>query len=266
MRFFKAHSCGNDYVILFKDSEKLDLSSLAKRLCRRHYSIGGDGFIVLSPSESADASFRIFNADGSESEMCGNGIRCAALCLSYFGSYFEVEPCEKSDFSVFSFETAVGRRQVERVGDGIFSAYMGEAEVGESYETVLSSGKRLCVIPVDIGNPHAVIFTEDLTNTTEIFASTSEICDCGGFKDGANLHVAALHEGYITSRTQERGVGETLSCGTGGCAIFAAAESLGMVKDSCVIRQRGGELTVRRESEGLILTGEASLVCEILLP
>lgn len=264
MRFFKAHACGNDYVICFSDGNYIQSpNELAGKLCKRRFSVGADGFIFLSPSVAADIIFRIFNPDGSESEMCGNGIRCAALCLSYFGSYYGINSRKKSDFSVFSFETAVGFRQVKISHDRqIISAEMGQAEVGEAFDFTSCDGSIYHVTPVNIGNPHAVIFTESEVGLCKIMGAASEIG--GAFKNGANVHaVMPIGDGRLMMRTHERGVGETLSCGTGGCAVYAAAESLGAVVGDAVIRQDGGEIEVGHGKGGLILSGKAEIVGEV---
>ncbi len=203
MKFVKMQAIGNDYIYLdcIKELQPKNVSHLAATLSERRFFIGADGLVLILPSIAADVRMRIFNADGSEAEICGNALRCVAKYA------FDNDYC-KSD--VIEIETACGIKRVEKIGNR-YSVKMGKATVtGENNPFI-----------VDIGNPHMVIFT----NAANFFDFNSyEFFDPIRFNTEA---VQTTKEG-LKMRVFERGSGETLACGSGACAAAAAAVKAGL--------------------------------------
>lgn len=251
MYFHKYEACGNDYVLV--DSSvcgELDLSRLAKELCQRRFSVGADGLLVVSSaaSDEAHARMRVFNPDGSEADMCGNGIRCVAkyfftkyIATNYVinnGDKYDVSDVDSSVFCnipvVVKIQTNCGVKAVtmrNSSGGECFSVNMGSAQVGKSFSLAVLDCV-FSVIPVDVGNPHAVIFLEESVNDFPLGKYASLIENDAMFPNKTNVEFAFVSSrDEIISKIWERGVGETLSCGTGACAVFAAALSLGLCRE-----------------------------------
>lgn len=277
MYFHKYEACGNDYVLV--DSSvcgELDLSRLAKELCQRRFSVGADGLLVVSSaaSDEAHARMRVFNPDGSEADMCGNGIRCVAkyfftkyIATNYVinnGDKYDVSDVDSSVFCnipvVVKIQTNCGVKAVtmrNSSGGECFSVNMGSAQVGKSFSLAVLD-RVFSVIPVDVGNPHAVIFLEESVNDFPLGKYASLIENDAMFPNKTNVEFAFVSSrDEIISKIWERGVGETLSCGTGACAVFAAALSLGLVGSRVRIIQPGGPLVTSSFSSDITLDGEA---------
>lgn len=239
MEFTKMHGLGNDYIYLncMEDTPD-DPGELARKLSDRHFGIGGDGLICICPSGRADFRMRMFNADGSEGAMCGNGIRCVGKYVYDKGLTHRTE---------LSIETAAGLRRltlwpeqgkVERV-----TVAMGAPEVGAPL-TLTVGGRDYTGIPVSMGNPHFVLETAD-----------PAALDLEQLGPGFERHPAFPHrtntefvrtEGRreLRMRVWERGSGETLACGTGACAASAAMISLGKLDRQVTVHLPGGDLSV----------------------
>lgn len=277
MYFHKYEACGNDYVLV--DSSvcgELDWSRLAKELCQRRFSVGADGLLVVSSaaSDEAHARMRVFNPDGSEADMCGNGIRCVAkyfftkyIATNYVinnGDKYDVSDVDSSVFCnipvVVKIQTNCGVKAVtmrNSSGGECFSVNMGSAQVGKSFSLAVLD-RVFSVIPVDVGNPHAVIFLEESVNDFPLGKYASLIENDAMFPNKTNVEFAFVSSrDEIISKIWERGVGETLSCGTGACAVFAAALSLGLVGSRVRIIQPGGTLVTSSFSSDITLDGEA---------
>ena len=277
MYFHKYEACGNDYVLV--DSSvcgELDWSRLAKELCQRRFSVGADGLLVVSSaaSDEAHARMRVFNPDGSEADMCGNGIRCVAkyfftkyIAAKYFiekGKNYGVSDVDSSVSCnipvVVKIQTNCGVKAVtmrNSSGGECFSANMGSAQVGRSF-TLAVLDRVFSVVPVNVGNPHAVIFLEVSVNAFPLGKYASLIENDAMFPNKTNVEFAFVSSrDEIISKIWERGVGETLSCGTGACAVFAAALSLGAVGNRARIIQPGGELVTSSFGSDITLDGEA---------
>jgi len=275
MRFHKMHGCGNDFVLVDCFLEDVDdPSATAVQVCDRHIGVGADGLLLVEPpsdlgSEHA-AGMRIFNPDGSEAEMCGNGIRCIAAYLCDAGR------CASSDRVLI--ETAAGTRRVvvkdeghggERLfgvemgvpvfldlaGSGDGAAYRtGEGEISLALEDRTISGTA-----VSMGNPHFVVFVDDL-ESCPVREHGPVIEKHPSFPHGTNVEfIKVLDRHTLSQRTWERGVGETIACGTGAAAAAAAAVRRSAVKSPVRISLRGGSLTVRWDGKNgpLWLSGEA---------
>ncbi len=265
------HGLGNDYIVMDNRDQKLEekkASQLAKKLCERHLSIGADGLLLVSKSTVADIKMQIFNADGSQAEMCGNGIRC-------FAKYcFENKVINKTEFSV---ETLAGIKQVwltlsdqtvktvkvnmgkpkwERSalpmqGEGTCINQDLEVEEGEHYSiTCLSMGNPHCIIFVENVDEFPVEYVGPMIENHEVFPKRTNV----GF-------VQVLNKNELKVRVWERGCGETLACGTGACAAAAAANSLKKVGSKVTVHVLGGDLQVEI-AENLFLSGAAEKVFE----
>lgn len=267
MYFQKYEACGNDYVLVDSSAcGNLDWSRLAKELCKRRFSVGADGLLVVSPaaSDEAHARMRIFNPDGSEADMCGNGVRCVAKYVIKNGDMYGISDIDSSVSRnipvVAKIQTNSGVKAVTRrnsSGGECFSVNMGEAKVGKSF-TLAVLDRVFSVVPVDVGNPHAVIFLEESVNDFPPEKYAPLIENDAMFPNKANVEFAFVSSrDEVVSKIWERGVGETLSCGTGACAVFAAALSLGLVGSRVRIIQPGGTLVTSSFGSYIILDGEA---------
>ena len=270
MRFWKMHGLGNDYIVIDNRDEKISgnqAAELAKRLCERRFSVGADGLLLVSNSKMADAKMRIFNADGSEAEMCGNGIRCFAKYCYENG----IAPTQE-----FTVETLSGIKNVWlTLKDEEVSAVkvdMGAPNwersslpmVGQGTcinETLKVDGEPFKVTCLSIGNPHCVIFV-DKVNDFPVQQIGPKIENHNAFPKRTNVgFVQVLNPNELKVRVWERGCGETLACGTGTCAAAAAANKLGKVGNKVTVHVLGGDLQVE-VAKSLFLSGAAEKVFE----
>jgi diaminopimelate epimerase len=270
MRFWKMHGLGNDYIVIDNRDEKISGDQavrLAKRLCERRFSVGADGLLLVSRSKVADVKMRIFNADGSEAEMCGNGIRC-------FAKYcYENGIVKKNEFPI---ETLSGLKSVWLTVQGnevkTVKVDMGApnwersslpmvghgACINESLEV---NGEAFRVTCLSVGNPHCVIFV-DKVDDFPVDQIGPKIENHKAFPKRTNVgFVQVLNHNQLKLRVWERGCGETLACGTGTCAAAAAANKLGKVANKVIVHVLGGDLQVE-VAERLYLSGAAEKVFE----
>jgi diaminopimelate epimerase len=257
MHMTKMQGLGNDYLYFYGDLP--DPAAQAVRLSDRHFGIGADGLILIGPSQAADFQMRIFNADGSEAGMCGNGIRCVGKYVYDKGYTKNTKLLIETRSGIRALELTVSQGQVTGA-----SVQMGRAEVGETL-TLSVEGKYVACTPVSMGNPHAVLFVDDaerapLTTLGPAFQRH------GAFPDGVNVEFAqVLDRRTIRMRVWERGSGVTLACGTGACACAAAAVRRGLCQGNTdlTVRLDGGDLCVRVGENGWVqMTGPAETVCE----
>ena len=267
----KCHGTGNDFVLLDARAQAgLPYAEVAQALCQRRFSIGADGLLVLSDAQSAqaDAAMRIFNPDGSEGEMCGNGIRCVARYL------YEENP-ERTQSSI---ETMAGLMRTAIV---TFSGHPGVrvemgvprflgAPDGQVERTLGIAGEAAPAYAVSMGNPHVVVFVNRETPLLDLPALAATVAGWQLFPAEPNLEIARVHGDEIVMRVHERGVGETWACGTGACAASAAAIASGRARSPVTVTTAGGSVRVTWEGSGTpaFLTGDAELVfrTEIDLP
>ncbi len=258
MRFTKMQGLGNDYVYLNGlDGLPEDLPELARRMSDRHFGVGSDGLICICPSQTADFKMRIFNADGSEGEMCGNGIRC-------LGKYvYDKGLTGKRELIV---ETAAGLRTLELlVENGRVASVrvdMGCPQVREPLE-LMAAGRSWTVTPVSMGNPHGVLFV-DRPEALDLERLGPQFEHHLAFPQRINTEfVACPAPDRLTIRVWERGSGATLACGTGACAALAAAVVQGRTGRQVSARLPGGVLELSWPSGGTIcMTGPAEMVFE----
>ncbi len=270
MRFWKMHGLGNDYIVIDNRDERISgtqAADLARRLCERRFSVGADGLLLVSNSRIAEAKMRIFNADGSEAEMCGNGIRC-------FAKYcYENSIVPRRDFNV---ETLSGLKHVWLTINGIevtaIKVDMGAPNwtrnslpmVGEGTsisENLKVNGETFKVTCLSIGNPHCIIFVDSVDNFP-VDQIGPRIEHHKAFPKRTNVgFVQVMKQNELKIRVWERGCGETLACGTGACASVAAANKLGKVGTKVTVHVLGGDLQVE-VTESLLLSGCAEKVFE----
>ncbi|MBS7264027.1 MAG: diaminopimelate epimerase [Eubacteriales bacterium] len=240
MVFYKYHGCGNDFVLI-DEIKNADYRSLAVRMCERRRGIGADGLIVCSPRPP---SMRIFNSDGSEASMCGNGIRCAAR---YFADT-RIVSSEK-----MSIRTLDGVKTAELCDDGDVLIEMGEAHFGFAggfCKTHILDGRKVLFYEVFIGCAHAVVFCDDIYREL-LFGTAEKLSGCELFPQKINVDIVRVDgRRELTVRTFERGAGYTAACGTGACAAYAVARRL---------RLCDGEVTVRFELGSLCVSGEEKI-------
>ncbi len=254
LKFTKMEGLGNDYLYHYGPLDRVE--GWSRKLADRHFGIGADGIILILPSEVADCQMRIYNADGSEAKMCGNGIRCV-------GKYvFERGICPKT---VLTVETLSGirtlRLHVEDSQVTQVSVDMGTAILEQEITLSVCRADWLCH-PVSMGNPHCVLFVdkgEDAPLTTVGAALEKH----PHFPDGVNVEfVEVLDEHHIRMRVWERGSGITMACGTGACASAAAAMAKGYCQSPVTVHLDGGDLNIAFEGEQLVMTGPAVEICD----
>lgn len=266
--FWKMHGLGNDYIVVDNRDETIEgkmLGNLAKRLCNRRFSVGADGLLAVTESSAADAKMRIFNADGSEAEMCGNGIRCfAKYCYEngittkkemkvetlagVKGLRLDVENGEVKAVQVNMGRPAFERDQIPMLGEGKF--------IDEDLKVDEQTFKATCL---SVGNPHCVVFIDGVEGfPLETFGPKIE--NHRLFPKRVNVEfVQVLNKHELKVRVWERGVGETLACGTGACASGVAAKILGRAGSECTVHLLGGDLSIEYEDE-IYMTGPAEKV------
>ncbi len=268
MLFWKMHGLGNDYVVIDNREEKFSskqAADLAKKLCERHFSVGADGLLLVSTSTVADVKMRIFNADGSEAEMCGNGIRCFAKYCYENGvvkkNAFFVETMSGikavwltlQHHEVSAVKVDMGSPNWERcslpmIGQGTC--------INESLDIDDQTFKITCI---SMGNPHCIIFVDDLDDFP-VEQIGRKIENHSGFPKRTNVgFVQVLSPNELKVRVWERGCGETLACGTGACAAVAVANKLGKVGKKVVVHVLGGDLQIE-VAKSLFLSGGAEKV------
>ena len=257
MRFTKMHGLGNDYIFLnCMESTPEDLPGLARRLSDRHFGVGGDGIICVCPPDRADFKMRMFNADGSEGAMCGNGIRC-------FGKY--VYDKGLTDRRHLTIETRAGERELSLLlaDGGVTGAAVGMGAPGlEAPVPLLLNGREYTAVPVSMGNPHAVIEVEDpAALDLSVIGPPAERHPAFSRRVNAEF-VRVLNRRELEMRVWERGSGETLACGTGACASVCAMAAAGKLDREAVVHLAGGDLSVRWEEKSgqMFMTGPAVTV------
>lgn len=270
MKFTKMEGLGNDYVYVncFKETVE-DPKSIAIKVSDRHFGIGSDGLILIKPSEVADFRMDMYNADGSQSEMCGNGIRCVAKYVYDYGL---------TDKTSISVETLAGIKYLDlKIEDGkavMITVNMGSPElIAERVpvksdkekvidEPILVDGQEYRMTCISMGNPHCIVFVEDTKNfPLEEVGPLFESHEV--FPNRVNAEfVQILDRKTVNMRVWERGSGETLACGTGTCATVVASCLNGHTEDEVTVHLLGGDLFIKWDREGnlVYMTGPAKVV------
>lgn len=281
MKFTKMHGCGNDYVYVNGFLEKIEQEKkpeLVRRLSDRHFGIGGDGVIFIQPvskeeqqalGEPVDFEMEMYNADGSRAEMCGNGIRCVAKYVHDRGLTDKTEISIVSGKKVKRLTLAVenGKTVSVRVNMGSPVLQASDIPVISEHETVINeeitvNDREYKMTCVSMGNPHAVVFMEDVAGLKieklgPLFENHSR------FPKRVNTEfVKVLDEHTIEMRVWERGAGETLACGTGACAAAVSCILNGLTQEQVTVKLIGGELEIwwDRRNNAVFMTGPAEFV------
>ena len=258
MHFTKMHGLGNDYLYVFGVVPS-NVANLSRKLSDRHFGIGSDGMIFISRSTKADFQMRIFNADGSEAKMCGNGIRCVGKYV-YDKGYTDKRHLRIETLSgIKELELDIRGGKVKNV-----TVHMGKAIADNEIKMNISE-QSVTMLPVSVGNPHAVLFVED-AEKAPVSTLGPMIEHASIFPEGVNVEfVQRLDRENLRMRVWERGSGITMACGTGACASVAAAIKKCYCKTGVPIHVHldGGTLTIQvNQDNEVIMTGAAETICE----
>lgn len=275
--FTKMHGLGNDFILIEEDqlASDIDLADLSKYLCDRHFGIGADGLIIVSPPDdpNCDIQFKFYNSDGSKAEMCGNGIRCFARYVVDQGLIKRHE---------FKIETLAGTIIPNMNQDGTVTVNMGRPVFNPekipftgtkewpvlNFELKIYENLTLPVSIVGMGNPHVVIFTHEIENEVD-FSSIGPVIERHSlFPLKTNVHFAEiLNRRLVKVISWERGAGSTLACGSGACAVAVAAILKGLVDNELTIQLPGGDLKIQwNGKDAVFMTGPASYVFAGIFP
>lgn len=273
IKFTKMHGAGNDYIYIdATHTLPENLSQLAIAVSDVHFGIGSDGLVAIMKSDKADFRMRMFNSDGSEAEMCGNATRCVGKYVYERGL---------TDKTCVTLETLAGIKVLDlHVQDGVVESVtvdMGEPELRPEFVPVKSrnpevkiaepetvAGFTYPITCVSMGNPHGVIFTDEITDE-KVLGEGPKLEVAEIFPRKANIEFAkVLDRNTIEMRVWERGTGETFACGTGACATAVAAVLNGLTNREVDIRLRGGVLHIRwdENTNHVFMTGPATFVCD----
>ena len=278
------HGAGNDYVLLDARGKERDWAELARQLCDRHYGVGSDGLLLVATSTAADICMRMFNPDGSEAEMCGNGIRCftkyvverhivpqseGPLRVETGAGILDVVPFFDGDRRVIRAQATMGEPRFHaeeipaRVPDGEKGLQLDitndQLDINIDIEKVVAGypvevdGRMFRITCVSMGNPHAVAFLDESVDQVPLHLLGPLMEHHPMFPRRVNFHIVnMLDRDRLRAKTWERGVGLTLACGTGACAIQAAARLLGLTDDQVEIEMPGGLLAVTWPGHGQV--------------
>lgn len=270
--FTKMHGCGNDYIYInCLEYEIENPEVLSRTISNRHFGVGGDGIVLICPSEVADVKMRMFNIDGSEGKMCGNAIRCVAKYV-YDNDIIQKE--------ILKIETLSGIKIIElHIESGVMQAAtvdMGQAilnptsipiaiheeQSGDFVFPLTIDNKTYKITPVSMGNPHGVIFVNDI-HSLDLPSIGPKFEHHSMFPEGVNTEFIQIeNRNVIKMRVWERGSGETLACGTGACAAVVASVLNGYCdkETDITVKLTGGELIIRYTDETVFMTGPATTV------
>ncbi|MBQ8412812.1 MAG: diaminopimelate epimerase [Lachnospiraceae bacterium] len=278
LNFTKMEGLGNDYVYVncFKETVE-NPSELSIKISDRHFGIGSDGLILIKPSDVADFTMEMYNADGSQSEMCGNGIRCVGKYVYDYGLTDKEEISVETLAGIKYLKFVIDRKDESEkgtvsmvtvnMGEPIFNPAEVPVAIDEDLERVVDypvtiDGTSYNITCVSMGNPHCITYVED--------TDTFPLEEIGPKFEGSDLFprrvnaefVQVVSRDYLKMRVWERGSGETLACGTGTCATVVASILNGLTEDEVTVRLLGGELIIKwdRETNLVYMTGPAKVV------
>jgi diaminopimelate epimerase len=258
MHFTKMHGAGNDYIYVdcFAEPVPPNIPDLARRMSDRRFGVGADGLILICPSERADAEMRMFNADGSPAEMCGNGIRCVAKYLYDHGIRRSKTLRIESARRILTLELETAHGIVDKVRVDMGEPILIPDEIPTTLRSptganqpvvdvpLMVGGRELRVTAVSMGNPHCVVFVDEPTDDWVLGVGPKLEVDAH-FPKKANVEfVKVLNGRELQQRTWERGSGETLACGTGASAVCVAGVLTGRTGRDVTIHLRGGDLSI----------------------
>ena len=270
MKFTKMHGIGNDYVYVncFKETVEHP-SEMAIKVSDRHFGIGSDGLILIKPSEVADGKMEMYNADGSQGAMCGNGIRCVAKYMYDYGitdkTSISVET--KSGIKYLDLTIKDGKVDTVKVNMGTPILKAVDIPIRSEKEQVIDEpvmvdGKEWKITCVSMGNPHAITYIDDVKNL-EIEKIGPKFENHEIFPDRVNTEfVRVIDRNTVEMRVWERGSGETLACGTGACAVAVSSILNGLTEEEVTVKLLGGDLKIfwDRTENKVYMTGSATTV------
>lgn len=251
MRFTKMQALGNDYIYINAMEEKIENpSELSRKLSDRHFGVGGDGVIFIDFSEKADVKMRMYNADGTEGKLCGNGVRCVAKYV------YDNKLVRNEKIKIETCNRIIETKIFLKKDKNIITADVGEVTIEEKNRKIIIGKREYSSDYISIDNPHLVVYVD---NVDEI--------NMKEWRDYARFNVefvSVIDRGKIRMRVRERGTGETMACGTGACAAVVSSIMRNYV-DNCVeVDMEGGNVFIewKKENGHIYMTGEAKTVFE----
>ena len=271
MLFTKMHGAGNDYIYVdcFAQPFPDDAEQLARAISDRHRGVGGDGLILICPSQKADARMVMFNADGSRAEMCGNGIRCLAKYVYDRGICRQPVLAVETDAGILTLDLEIESDRVRRVRVDMGPPILAAARIPTTLpgdpvvnQPLAVAGHKLSVTCVSMGNPHCIVYVDELSD--ELVRTIGPLVERDPhFPARTNVEfVRVLSRSAVEQRTWERGSGETLACGTGASAVSVAGVLSDRTDRQLVVRLLGGELEIHycQDDNHVYMTGPAEEV------
>jgi diaminopimelate epimerase len=266
MRFTKMQGAGNDYIYVdcIRAKPPSDPVGLARKISDRHFGVGGDGLILICPSEKADARMRMFNADGSEAEMCGNGVRCVAKFVYDHGIAKKPALTIETGRGVLKLELDVAGEKVRQVRVDMGEPILDAARIpttlaGNPPTNVLLAPFNLRVTCVSMGNPHCITFVDEITDAL-VLGTGPKVEITPEFPRRINVEFVKVNRpNDVTMRVWERGSGETQACGTGACAVAVAGVLTGRTERFLTAHLPGGDLRLEwsEKDNHVYMTGPA---------
>lgn len=273
LKFIKMQGLGNDYVYVdcVRQPIPANPAELAQKISNRNFGVGGDGLILVCPSDKADARMRMFNADGSESEMCGNGVRCVAKLVYDHGIAKKTRLTIETGRGVLTLDLEIEGGKTRRVKVDMGEPILEAAKIPTTLAgnppveaEVVIDGKAYAFTCVSMGNPHAVTFVEEFPEAL-IHGVGPKVETHSAFPRKTNVEFVRVdNRGEYTMRVWERGSGETLACGTGACAVLVAGVLTGRLDRKVTGHLRGGDLLLEWDeaTNHVFMTGPAVEVFE----
>ncbi|MCU6725706.1 Diaminopimelate epimerase [uncultured Clostridium sp.] len=270
MKFTKMHGIGNDYVYVncFKETVEHP-SEMAIKVSDRHFGIGSDGLILIKPSEVADGKMEMYNADGSQGAMCGNGIRCVAKYMYDYGITDKTSISVETKSGIKYLDLTIKDGKVDTVKVNMGTPILKAVDIPVRSEkekvideSVMVDGKEWKITCVSMGNPHAITYIDDVKNL-EIEKIGPKFENHEIFPDRVNTEfVRVIDRNTVEMRVWERGSGETLACGTGACAVAVSSILNGLTEEEVTVKLLGGDLKIfwDRIENKVYMTGSATTV------
>ncbi|MCH2522857.1 MAG: diaminopimelate epimerase [Dehalococcoidia bacterium] len=281
LSFSKMHGCGNDYIVVDGRELDLDWSNIALKYCERKFSVGADGLLVVKNSNKAPVKMSMYNPDGSEAQMCGNGIRCFTkyiieneiveyqqngLFIETLAGVLTVYPHKNSNGLIDTVNVSMGEPLFSPDKLPASSALLSLPKIIDHKISV--NDQEIQISCVSMGNPHAVAFIEDDVDNFPLDTLGPIVENLDLFPERINFHIVnVLDKTKIKARSWERGAGLTLACGTGACAIQAISKDRGFTDNNIDLYMPGGKLNMKWEGKGqsVFMEGPAELVFDSFL-
>lgn len=272
MNFIKMHGLGNDFLVLENlNGENKNWHEIARKVCDRHFGVGADGILLVEKSEVSDIRMRVINSDGSEAEMCGNGVRCFSKYVYEKGivkkDTMTIETLAGTMTAILRIEDSKVKGIKINMGSPVFekSSIPFKGEENNLNYTIDSGTKSYKAATILLGVPHTVVYVNEIDNNEIVTEGRKiELMDMFPAKTNVNfIHV--IDKKTIEIRTWERGAGLTLACGTGTCASVVASSLNGLTENKVTAKLFGGEMHIEYDGETVFMEGPAEFVCEGIL-